>query len=110
MVGYTRLNELRQSDSKRRIASWRKKETPIAEIRGMSRGALRSGRYAVRSITTATPPLTAMPATSTIRRTRAHGSTSSQPADLKVSRISTPTNAPMMKISEWAKLMNSSTP
>jgi len=29
---------------------------------------------------------------------------------LKVRRISTPTKAPMMKISEWAKLMNSSTP
>ncbi len=44
MVGYTRLKALRQSDSKSRIASWRKKETPIAEIRGMSRGALRRGR------------------------------------------------------------------
>ena len=44
MVGYTRLKELRQSDSKSRITSWRKNETPIAEIRGMSRGAWRSGR------------------------------------------------------------------
>ncbi len=110
MVGYTRLKELRQRDSKSRITSWRKNETPIAEMSGMSRGAWRSGRYAVRSITTATTPLTSIPATRMIRSTSAHGSTSSQPAALKESRISTPTKAPMMKISEWAKLMNSSTP
>jgi hypothetical protein len=104
------LNALRQIDSKSRIASWRKNDTPIAEISGMSRGAVRSGRYAARSTTTASPPLTAMPATRTSGRTTIHGRPSSRPAPLSPSMISTPTNAPTMKISEWAKLMNSSTP
>jgi hypothetical protein len=51
-----------------------------------------------------------MPATMMITRIRGQGSTSSHPAALNDRRISTPTKAPMMKISEWAKLMNSSTP
>ena len=44
MVGYTRLKALRQIDSKSRIASCRKNDTPMAEISGMRRGACRRGR------------------------------------------------------------------
>ncbi len=35
---------------------------------------------------------------------------SRKPACWRLRRISTPTKAPVTKISEWAKLMNSSTP
>ena len=51
-----------------------------------------------------------MPASKTTTSTTIQGSTSSQPAALKVSNSSTPTKAPKMKISECAKLMNSRTP
>ena len=42
--GYTRLKAFRQMLSTSRMRSCRKKETPMAEISGMSRGAPRSGR------------------------------------------------------------------
>ena len=59
---------------------------------------------------TASTPLASMPATRISSNTSTHGTASRTPADFRPSRISTPTKAPTMKISEWAKLMNSSTP
>jgi hypothetical protein len=46
----------------------------------------------------------------TPRSTSGHGAVSSTPRLFRPRSSSTPTNAPTMKISEWAKLMNSSTP
>ena len=59
---------------------------------------------------TASAPLASMPASMTPRSTRGQGSVSSAPAFFRDNNISAPTKAPTMKISEWAKLMNSSTP
>ena len=50
---------------------WRMNDTPIAVIRGASRGALRRGRYAKRSIATPSRPMTGMTManTATMRNT-----------------------------------------
>ena len=89
------------------MRSCRKNETPIAEMRGM-KGARRR------------------PAGDLLdgdrQRARGHaiseheeeherpGQALEHPAPWRPSRISTPMKAPRMKISECAKLMNSSTP
>ena len=54
---------------------WRMKLTPMAVIRGASRGALRRRRYATRSMTTPTMPITTIDTRKTNARTMASSRT-----------------------------------
>jgi hypothetical protein len=80
-----------------------KKDTPSAEIRGAIRGALRSGRYANRSITTPSTPHAAIAAQtrSVISTQTATLGDSAPPSQLSVPQ---PTKAPTIITSPCAKL------
>ena len=83
---------------------------PIAVMSGASLGALRSGRYATRSIMTLSEPLASIDTARkpTIERMiRPVPVSASTPA---VAQRPTATNEPIMNTSPWAKLMSSMMP
>ena len=81
----------------------RKKETPSALISGAIRGALRSGRYAKRSIAT---PRSAQPAiaASVIRISSSQVGTFGSVEPPSSCSAPKPMNEPTMNTSPWAKL------
>ena len=90
----------------------RMKLTPMAVMRGASRGARRSGRYASRSIsapTIAITPIVRAKSTSTLPARRGmFVMAPSLPKRLLLMNMAT--NEPTMKTSPWAKLINSMMP
>ena len=91
---------------------WRMNETPIAVISGASRGALRSGRYANRSIATPSRPITTMTIANVVTsRNTAWGTDVAEPSwPSTLVRTNIDANAPTMNTSPWAKLMSSMMP
>ncbi len=79
----------------------------MAVMSGASRGALRSGRYATRSMRTAASVAARIAATSTSGRATSAGA-SCTPGIHRYS--ASPPNAPSMKISPCAKLISWMTP
>ena len=81
----------------------------MAVIRGTSRGAFRSGRYATRSSSTATPAETAIP-TKIKMAMETSGFLFRNPLESSVPATKNEPNAPHMNTSPWAKLIMRSTP
>ena len=85
-------------------------DIPIAVISGARRGALRSGRYATRSMVTLIPPMISITAGKTSSSAITLVSVSESPLTAKKPSSAEPMNALSVKMSPCAKLISSMMP
>ena len=86
------------------------KEKPTAVIRGASLGAALSGRYPTLSIITFSEPLTSIATTSVTSSPATSAAVPVSGVRPSVPHSANDVNAPIMKISPWAKLISSMIP
>ena len=85
-------------------------EKPTAVISGASLGALRSGRYATRSIRTLSEPHTSMQTIRVAISPNTSATTLDPRPSPTVAANPTAVNEPIIKTSPWAKLISSMIP
>ncbi len=88
----------------------RKNDIPMAVISGARRGALRSGRYATRSIATLIPPMTSITTGNTTSKARRLMTVKVPSVIANNPRRVVPMYAPSVNTSPWAKLISSMMP
>ncbi len=88
----------------------RMNDMPIAVISGARRGALRSRRYASRSMTTPVSPHSSIETRMVSSATPISGSPCSSPETPSSERVASEKNVPSVYTSPWAKLMSSMIP
>ena len=100
-----KLGNARMPEPKKpRAVYCRKRDAPMAVMSGTSRGAPRSGRYAIRSSSTAMTMLTII-AVARVRAKARMGLESIMPWLFRPVAVNQALKAPHMKTSPWAKLI-----